>query len=372
MNWNYYGNEAALALLQSHIAQSTLRQAYLFSGPSGVGRRTLAVRFAQAINCLNPPQRGDFCGLCRSCQLLAEMRHPDLDVVTAEQRGGVLRVEQIRELKHRLALTPYEGRYRIALILRFEEANLNAQNALLKTLEEPPQKAILILTTEDSERLLPTIVSRCELIHLHPLAANALAELLCQREGIDELLAAQAARLAGGRPGAALYLLQNPQAWQKHLKIIEEHLGLLGVSYIERFAFAERLAKEVSKSEIIAQLEYWLTFWRDVLLSTFHQQEHLTYQEFSEQTAAIADQIGVEGGFEVLRHLRRMLDIFQSNVNLRLALEVLFLNLPHVRLRSSETQIPLEKKTRLIKHGCNSVRSEYNLKQLSEARISSN
>ncbi|MCX8062124.1 MAG: DNA polymerase III subunit [Anaerolineales bacterium] len=343
MNWNYYGNEAAVAMLRSHIAQGAVRQAYLFSGPSGIGRRTLALRFAQAMNCLNPPQAGGFCGKCRSCQLIGTMRHPDLAVVAAEQRGGVLRVEQIRELQHQLSLAPYEANYRIALILRSEEANLNAQNALLKTLEEPPPKVILFLTAADSESLLPTIVSRCEVLRLRPMAVNSLIQLICEIEEIERPLAAQVARLAAGRPGIALRLLQNPEERRKYLKIIEEHLTLLASSYLERFALAERLAKDSSKAELIFQLEHWLALWRDVLLVSYRAQEHLTYCEFSEQIAQIAEQVDNEDSRQVLKHLRRTLEILQSNVNLRLAFEVLFLNLPYVRFPPSRTQIPLER-----------------------------
>lgn len=342
MNWNYYGNEAAVTLLRAHVAQGTLRQAYLFSGPSGVGRRTLALRFAQAINCLNPPQAGDFCGQCRPCQLFSTMRHPDLEVVSAEQRGGILRVEQIREVQHHLSLAPYEANYRIALILRFEEANLNAQNALLKTLEEPPTKVILLLTAEDSESLLPTIVSRCEVIRLRPLAANLLAQVLCEKEGIESSLAAQVARLAAGRPGLARRLIQNPEEREKHSKIVAEHLSLLASPYLERFAFAERLAKDTSKADIIFRVEHWLALWRDVVLVIHRSPQHLTYYEFGEQIAQIAEQVDNAGSLQVLKNLRRMLEVLQSNVNLRLALEVLFLDLPILRFQSSQTQIPLE------------------------------
>lgn len=342
MTWNYYGNDAAVSLLRAHIAQGSLRQAYLFCGPEGIGRRTLALRLAQAVNCQNPPQAGDFCGVCRSCRLLAEMRHPDLDIVAADQRGGVLRVDQIRELQHRLSLAPYEGHYRIALILRFEEANLNAQNALLKTLEEPPQRVILLITAQDREQLLPTIVSRCEVIRLRPLAADGLAQSLIEGQTAEPTLAAQIARLVAGRPGIALRMLSNPSLQREQLRVIEEHLRLLNSSLLDRFALAEQLAKERSKAEIHSLIENWLALWRDVILCAYDYQQHLTYSDFSEPFAEIADQIGKEQSLAVIRELRRTLEILQGNVNLRLALEVLFLSLPRLALRPFQTQSTLE------------------------------
>lgn len=338
MNWNYYGNAAAVALLRSHVSTGSLRQAYLFSGPSGVGRRTLALRFAQALNCLNPPQAGEYCGICRACKLLAEMRHPDLEIVAAEQRGGVLRVEQIRELQHHLSLAPYEGRFRIALLLRFEEANLNAQNALLKTLEEPPPKVLILITAEDSESLLPTIVSRCEILRLRPMATQLLAQALIEEQAAEASLATQIARLAAGRAGIALRLLHDPDERQKQYQIIADHLHLLSSSYLDRFALAERFAKEMTKAELVPLLESWLSFWRDVTLCTFADQQSLTYPSFQESIATIATQIGTEECLQILMQLRKTLEILQGNANLRLVLEVLFLNLPRLSLPQSLLQ----------------------------------
>jgi len=342
MDWNYYGNAAAVALLRSHVATGSLRQAYLFSGPSGVGRRTLALRFAQAVNCLNPPQAGSYCGVCRACKLIAEMRHPDLEIVAAEQREGVLRVEQIRELQHHLSLAPYEAHYRIALLLRFEEANQNAQNALLKTLEEPPPKVLILITAEDTESLLPTIVSRCEIVRLRPMATQALAQTLLEQQAAEASLATQIARLAAGRPGIAIHLLNHPQERQKLYQTITDHLHLLSASYLERFALAEHFARELTKAELIPLLENWLSFWRDVSLSAYSDQQSLTYPDFSEPAAVIAAQVGREQCLQVLRQLRQTLEFLQGNVNLRLALEVLFLNLPRLSLSQSLMQSALE------------------------------
>lgn len=338
MLWDYYGNEGAVTLLRSHLLNGSIRQAYLFSGPSGVGRRTLALRFAQAINCQTPPQPGQFCGTCRSCKLFETMRHPDLEIVVAEQRGGILRVEQIRELQHRLSLAPYEGRSRIALILRFEEANSNAQNALLKTLEEPPQRAIILLTSEDSESLLPTIVSRCELIRLRPLAPQTLTRILVEEKGAEASLASQIARLSTGRVGIALRMLQDPALRQYPLQMIQDHLATLKSSFLDRFALAERLAKATSKAEVIAQLEHWVAFWRDVNLFACGNPERMTYREFDDHIAAIVSQTTNTQRLQVLKLLHDTIEILQGNVNLRLALETLFLNLPLL----SSVQMPAE------------------------------
>src|SRR5512140_2892903 len=100
MSWNVAGHEWASHLLQEHINGGEVRHAYLFTGPPGVGRRTLAIQFAQALNCLNPPEPGAFCGLCHACRQIAAMQYSDLTIVQAEKEGGVLKVDSIREVQH--------------------------------------------------------------------------------------------------------------------------------------------------------------------------------------------------------------------------------------------------------------------------------
>src|SRR5512138_2202202 len=126
-NWSLTGHRWAVDLLRRHVANGEARHAYLFAGPPGVGRRSLALRFAQALNCTDPPAPGEFCGKCRDCRQIQSMQHPDLAVVEAEAEGSMLKVNQVRAVQHALSLKPYQSKYRVALFLRFQEANANAQ-----------------------------------------------------------------------------------------------------------------------------------------------------------------------------------------------------------------------------------------------------
>jgi len=128
--WNILGHEWAVNLLHQHIAQNSIKHAYLFTGPQGVGRRTLALRFAQAINCPNPPSPGVPCGECRTCRQIEKMEHVDLSFIEASTPGGTIKIDQIRDLQRNLSLSPYEAKYRIAILARFDEANASASNAL--------------------------------------------------------------------------------------------------------------------------------------------------------------------------------------------------------------------------------------------------
>ena len=187
-NWGLLGHEWAVDMLKQHITHDSVRHAYLFSGPPGLGRRTLALRLAQALNCPQPLAPGQPCGTCKTCQQIERMQYADLAVIQAEKEGGTLKVEQIRAIRQSLVLKPYQGRYRVALFLRFQEANANAANALLKTLEEAPAYVVLILTADTPEQLLPTILSRCEVMRLRPLPVETVEGYL-MKNGADQATA---------------------------------------------------------------------------------------------------------------------------------------------------------------------------------------
>ncbi|MGB9641101.1 MAG: DNA polymerase III subunit delta' [Anaerolineales bacterium] len=330
MPWDFLGNEWAVEHLRKHASDRAPRHAYLIFGPAGIGRRTLALRFAMALNCTQPTLAGDACGMCRACSLLAKMQHPDLEVVQANQAAGQLKVDQIRELQHRLALAPYEARYRIALLLNFERANASAANALLKTLEEPPERVILILTADSPESLLPTIVSRCEGIRLRPVEMDYLAALLISRLGISAEQAQLLSHLSNGCPGLAIQLHDEPHRIAEWQAGVQAHLHLLTESWIERFALAEHLAKEKDRQRLMLTLQCWLSFWRDVLISSNQASSSLTNINLKEEISNTAQKITWQQAFASMSAIQKTITLLDSNVNTRLALENLMLQLPQL------------------------------------------
>jgi DNA polymerase-3 subunit delta' len=326
MSWDMLGHEWAVELLQGHVARSEVRHAYLFSGSQGVGRRTLALRLAQALNCPQPPEPGIPCLQCRTCRQIDRMEHPDLAVVAAEQVGGTLKVDQVRELQHSLSLAPYAARYRVAILLRFEEAHISAANALLKTLEEPPQQVVLILTAESAESLLPTIVSRCEVLRLRPLALQEVSQGLQERWGIASEESRLLAHIAGGRPGYALRLHQNPELLELRKAWLDDHTRMLGASRVERFAYAEALAKD--RNVLGSALQVWASLWRDVMIQASGAAAPIANLDRSEEVGDLAERYGLDGARQTLAVLNRTLDLLGRNANARLASEVLMLDLP--------------------------------------------
>ncbi len=320
------GHEWAVGQLKEQIVRDRLRHAYLFTGPQGIGRRTLALRLAQALNCPQPTQPGEPCRTCSTCQQIERMQHPDLAVVQADQRGGTLKVDQIRQLQRSLSLSPYAARYRVAVLLHFEEANQNAANALLKTLEEPPAQVILTVTAESAESLLPTIVSRCEVLRLRPLPLDQVIQGLQTRWGLPPEQAQLLAQLSEGRPGYALRLHQDPELLHHRQAWLDDLLRLHSASRVERFAYAETLARD--KDGLRQALFAWLSLWRDVLLRSAGSAVPIANLDRVEDVESLAARVSLESAHGFVATLEKTLNLLESNVNPRLATEVLLLDLP--------------------------------------------
>jgi DNA polymerase-3 subunit delta' len=332
-NWNLLGHEWAVDMLRRHVARGETRHAYLFSGPPGLGRRTLALRLAQALNCEKPVAPGEPCYVCRTCKQIEAMQHPDLAVIQAMdedgagKEGGTLRVDQIREVQRSLNLKPYQSPYRVALFLRFQEANDNAANALLKTLEEAPAHAILLLTADNPEQLLPTINSRCEILRLRPLPLEAIVSDLIFR-GVEEDRARLLAHISGGRPGFARKLVENAGILEKREERLNDLQTILPASRVEKFSYADKLAKD--KDAMRQTIIVWLSYWRDVLLRVAGAETPLINVDRNMEIEFLAGRLDLSSARKVVSDHESTLEKMDRNINSRLLAEVLLMDLPKV------------------------------------------
>ncbi len=332
MDWQIHAQDWAVNLLQNHAAGDKLRHAYLFTGPEGVGRQTMAIKFAQAINCTLPPEPGGFCGTCRDCRQLQSLTHPDLSLLLPEEGHKDILIDQVRDLQHTLALAPYAGAYRVALLPDFHRATTQAANALLKTLEEPPAKVILLLTAPTPEGLLTTIVSRCEVIRLRPASIASTQDYLVSQRGLAVEKAFLLAHLSGGRVGAAIRLAEDPAALTRRQEHLEALLGLLPGRFYERFKLAESLSKPFDKArqQVGEVLPIWLSFWHDVFLRASDDSLPLINVDIEDQINCVASQIsGQKARALVIAH-EAALQHLDAYVNVQLLIETLMLQWPIV------------------------------------------
>ncbi len=253
------GHEKVVAALRRALRSGRLAHAYLFVGPVGVGKSTTAWEFAKALQC--PVSVDDACEQCRDCGKVRERTHPD--VVWVEPQGKQILVEQIRELQRRLAYKPLEGLRRVAIVQAAQEMNVQAANALLKLLEEPPEDTVMLLLAGSESSLLPTVVSRCQKMRFAPLPTGLVAEYLEQRAGWDPETAGRIAPAAQGSIGRALLLKEEPVAlWGQEAR--EVLSSILGSSALELLEKARKWAS--SRQEALARLEVMRCVVRDLLL----------------------------------------------------------------------------------------------------------
>ena len=324
-NWDLAGHEWAVDMLKKHVIHGTTRHAYLFAGPPGLGRRTLALRFAQALNCQTPVEPGIPCGECRDCKQIAAMQHADLTITRADAEGGTMKVDQIREARKTLTFKPYQSKYRVALFLRFQEANDSAANALLKTLEEAPSYAVLILTADTPEQLLPTIVSRCEVLRLRPLAIDDVQQAL-EDKGYETRQAKLIAHISGGRFGYARHLLESESLLDERDTRLNDLQDLISASRVQKFAYADKLSRD--KDSMRQAILIWLSYWRDVMLRTAHAETPLVNVDRNMEIEAIAGRMDLSSARLVVSGLESTLEKMERNVNTKLLAEVLLLDLP--------------------------------------------
>jgi len=318
------GQEWVISHLKTARQKGRLAHAYLFLGPEGVGKASTAQALAAALNCQTPREDGDACGTCASCRRLAAGTHPDFLVIEPTESLQI-KIEQIREFRRLTNYPPLGGGWRVVVIKPAEAMNEAAANALLKTLEEPPERHLIILTAQVEADLLPTVVSRCHKLAFAPLPAALIAGELERRRGLTLPQAQLLAALSGGSLGRALTL--NPESILAQRRQVLADLGALATgSAAAALDWAQRLAK--SRPDLDHFLSLAQMWYRDLLLCHFqapaallaHQDllADLAREAAATKPATVFHQFTALGAAQ--RHL-------QANLNPELTLDILGLRL---------------------------------------------
>jgi len=321
--WNVVGHSWAVDYLKQSLANGRLAHAYLLLGQAHIGKGTLALELAKALNCLDE-QAERPCGRCLACRKIAHSTHPDVRVL--EPEGGSLKIDQIRQLQREITLTPHEGRHRVSILRSFDRATPEASNCLLKTLEEPPSQVVLCLTAPNVSPLLPTIVSRCQLLHLRPLPLEAVESALIERWGVEQEKAALLAHLSGGRLGWAVGAHGDPAILERRTDSLDSLVNLLNALRVPRFAYAEKTSRIPKAVPDI--LEAWLSWWRDLLLTHEGSDEEIINPDRREEITTYATRYSLHQIYKAMQAIRTAHQQLERNANLRLTLEVLLLSFP--------------------------------------------
>jgi DNA polymerase-3 subunit delta' len=332
--WSVDGQEHILAQLEPSLRRGRLAHAYLLTGPPRVGKMTLAMDLARAVNCLEGP--GVPCQECSQCRRITQELHADVRVIRVTQRDEsgptrtVIGIGDVREALRQTNLKPYEG---ASIVIIFDGAELmseEAANALLKALEEPPPQVLILLLTTDADALLSTIRSRCRLLELKPVSKARIADKLAADLGADPELAQRLALLSRGCLGWAVNALHNPDVLEQREADMEQISEVCRAGLLQRFNYANELAGRFARDRTGVKdlLFLWLQWWRDVALIKEGCEQFAGNPDLLPQLRAQASGVSTRQVMDFLKSLHQTLEALDSNANPRLALEMMMLDLP--------------------------------------------
>ena len=333
--WQVVGHESAIALLSRSLEREMLSHAYVFVGPSRVGKTTLALNLAQGVNCLDEPANRP-CGECSQCARIAQGIHPDVQIIDREMNASGTRarrdigIDQVRDAQRAAVLKPYEGRWRVFIFQEAHSLSQEASNALLKLLEEPPESVLLILLTGSREAIPDTILSRCQQIDFRTLPIDTIARHLGESLEVPREQATDLARLSGGKIGWAIEAAGDLGLVEEYTAELEGVSNLLDNGLEERFAFAEEVASLYSRDweRALGRLKVGMNWWRDVLLIKSGHEELVSSAPAMEDLRRHAGWLSTPQVVRAINATRETMEHLESNVNPRLSLDVLMLSLP--------------------------------------------
>lgn len=333
--WQVVGQDRAVSLLKRSLEKQAVAHAYLFVGPAHVGKMTLALNLAQALNCeaAEPP-----CGQCLSCQKIADAKHADVQIIdlttdgnsTGAKPRAEIGIDQIRQMQRSASLPPFEGKYKIFIINRAEQLSIEAANCLLKTLEEPVGRVIFILLATNDRFLPVTVISRCQRLELSPPAVTEVEAALIDRWEIEPPSAKLLSRLSHGRLGWALSAILDDSLLQQRTDRMQRLLDITDTDYEERFSYAAELAAQFNqrRGSIQEILALWLDWWRDLLLIKVGCNQAITNIDLE------ATLIDHARGYQLaqiktfINSIQAVGEQLRQNANPQLVLEVMMLSIP--------------------------------------------
>ena len=310
------GHQQIVEQLQHTVASDRIAGAYLFVGPVGVGKETVARYFAQLIFCQQDAQPPTVCGTCLACRKVDSGNHPDLQFIRPE--GSLLKIGQIRELQKQIIYEPLEASRKVYILTDVERMTEEAENCLLKTLEEPPASSVLILLTSNIRVLLPTTRSRCQILQFHPMLTQELAETLMEKFSVAPEQATTLAITADGAIGKALTQLEKGDTLAEEVPEI-----LKTTDQLAAFRLAEHLK---DNPDTLGELVTW---YRDLLfLQQGAPSELITHIHSLRELQSIVPRYS---RLRIQQAIRTIFDtkslIENTNTNATLALEVMCLKL---------------------------------------------
>jgi DNA polymerase III subunit delta' len=341
LDWQIIGHDQIKKFLQTSIDNQAIAHAYLFYGPAKVGKTLTAKTFAKSLLCANyrkyvlgePIDSSTPCCVCSACEKFEKKIYPDLYVLEREvnEKTGKVKsaitVSQVRGLLDKIAKRSFMNSFKIVIIPEAERLNKEASNCLLKTLEEPAPKTVIILVSSSKDLILPTILSRVQMFKFLPITRNGIYEYLLEK-GANRSEAKELASVAQGRPTVAMKYFTKKELFEEHKKDVHSVLRLFSDGVIDKFKFVEALTNKYNGNEdLLLFLNKLTAVVRDLILVNNYKNDLVTNLYLDTDLQIISgkyDQTKLRQFIVMIEKTKVMLN---KNINSRLALENLLLNI---------------------------------------------
>ena len=320
------GHKNIIKYIQNAVTADAVSHAYILNGERGSGKKLLANLFAMSLQCENRDEDGDACGKCRSCRQAAGGNQPDI-IRIMHEKPNTISVDDIRtQVNNDIVIKPYSSKYKIYIIPEADLMSAQAQNALLKTIEEPPEYAVIMLLTENAEALLPTIRSRCVMMKLRNIKDQLVKKYLMEQMEIPDYKADVCVAFAQGNMGKAIMLATS----EYFNEIKEEVVHLLrNIDEMNVSELMDAVKKCMTyKMEINDYLDMIAIWYRDVLI--YKATKNVDRVVFSDQLRYIkarASKSSYEGIENILDAIEKAKARLKANVNFELTMELLLLTI---------------------------------------------
>lgn len=330
-NWPIVGHKKILNFLQQSIERDKVSHAYLFYGPENLGKKSVAKFFSQTLICeknaINAKDGINIkipCGECSACLGFSKDIYPDAIWLRKEDGKKNISIDQIRDLIKKIGLTGFTKGYKIVIIVNVEEMSIEAANAFLKILEEPPKKSLIILLANNPKNLPETIISRCQLIKFSLVTKNEIKEYLEKEYNLKADQAEEISMFSLGRPGQAIKFVNDKEVFDEYLGRQKKLIEIIEGDLVERLKIVSEIYKNSEIKKIIAG---WKSLVRDLILLKTKNQKLVINSRFQEELTEIVKKFSFEQLYNFEKGLDDLNSQLRQNINLRLALDNFVINL---------------------------------------------
>ena len=320
------GQERAIKILKKSLKENKVSSSYIFVGSEGTGKKLTAIEFTKAVNCLNLNKNLEACDNCHSCNEISKQCCPDLKIV--ETTKGSIKIDQIREIRKDIELKPFRNKKKVYIINKAEKMTIEASNCLLKTIEEPPYYAIIILICSKIDPILPTIVSRCQIVNFGLVTSLKIKKLLLNKiDNLEKDKAEIISKLAQGSIGKAFKLSADKEYFIRREKLLNYLSTILPEKYGDDiFVKVEKMISEIDRiEEILEMIKLW---YRDILIiKNTGNQKYIVNCDKLEILGKKSQIYSQKMLIDILDYLEQVEEYLMKNVNKRLILERLYIKM---------------------------------------------